>query len=447
MSDEKNELPLDENNESKNGAEANNINEKDETGEIAENQDKSAFKLNIADLDANVTDENENSPVMANEEEVPLIANQEESEVVSGKKKKTKKKHGCLIGVIYIACIVAVSVFIAWSILITINDMTGISKPDADVTVYIPKSAKTSDIANVLKKNGLIDIPLEFRIFSKMTKADGKYQYGYHNLNKSMGYSEIVKALEAPALSTKDEVSVAFPEGYTLEQIATKLEDNKVCDSADFITATENVTNYDFIKEIPNNPNRMHKLEGYLFPDTYTFYIGESADAVVKKILDNFQSKITPMLAEMKAKGLTYDKMLTIASIVQAEGLDTKDMPDVASVFYNRLNNPSQYPFLQSDATVLYVMSERKIWLNADDISNPSPYNTYNHKGLPPGPICNPGLDAIKAAIDPSTTQYYFFVTDSNDVYYFAKTDAEHEKNVENIKNAGNGALGTNVAQ
>ena len=122
-------------------------------------------------------------------------------------------------------------------------------------------------------------------------------------------------------------------------------------------------------------------------------------------------------------------------------------MPDVASVFYNRLNNPSQYPFLQSDATVLYVMSERKTWLNADDISNPSPYNTYNHKGLPPGPICNPGLDAIKAAIDPSNTQYYFFVTDSNDVYYFAKTDAEHEKNVENIKNAGNGALGTNVAQ
>jgi UPF0755 protein len=446
MNDEKNGLPLDENSDLTNGDEANNNGETEET---AENQEKSPFHLNIEDLDENTIIEDLDENTIKEDKNNPLITSQETNEAVTVKKTKTKKKRGCLVGAIYASCIVVISIFIALFILYTINDMSGITKPDVVVGVEIPKGAKTSQIADILHKNGVIDIPLVFRLYSKMTKADGKYQYGPHNLNKNMGYSEIIRVLESTPLDPKDQISVTFPEGFTVEQIAAKLEENNVCDRASFITASkEDVLNYDFIKTLPKNPNRIRKLEGYLFPDTYKFFIGEAADSVVKKFLDNFKKHIsTQMLADMNAQGLTYDKMLTIASIVQTEGLNSDVMPDVASVFYNRLNNPNQYPYLQSDATVLYVMLTRKVWLNNDDISNKSPYNTYNHKGLPPGPICNPGIDAINATIHPSTTQYYFFVTDSDNIYYFSKTLAEHEKNVSRIKSSGKGALGTNVAE
>lgn len=442
MDDEKNQIPLDEGD----AADKGDIVGAEKT---PENQGKTPFQLNIENLDEDTKDEDSNTPLITGSEKI-IVGNTHDdvsTALTSDEKKKKKKKHGWLFNTIYALCIVAVSILIAWFILIVINDMSGITKPDTRVDVEIKKGAKTSQIADVLHKNGMIDMPLVFLIYLKITKV-GNFQYGLHNMNKNMGYSEIVKELKRPPLNTKDQISITFPEGFTVEQIAEKLEDKKICDRAAFITACDGVFNYDFIKELPINPNRIRRLEGYLFPDTYFFYINDSPDSVVKKFLDNFKNHISAqMLADMKAQGLTYDKLITLASIVQTEGLDSDVMPDVASVFYNRLNNPNQFPYLQSDATVLYVMPKRKVWLNSEDISNPSPYNSYKFKGLPPGPICNPGLDAINATIHPTVTQYFFFVTDSKNKYYFSKTLAEHEKYVSKIKSNDNKAHGTTVAQ
>lgn len=250
-----------------------------------------------------------------------------------------------------------------------------------------------------------------------------------------------------PFLSTKSKttlpdntVTVTFPEGYTVLQIAEKLEANKVCTAEAFLAECQKPV-ADI--EIKNSEERVYLLEGYIFPDTYEFYYDSSPDTVVNKFIENYKSKITDDMKQRAAVlGYSMDEMLTLASIIQKEcDADIEECANVSSVFHNRLKNSASFPKLQSDVTTFYITEALKDKLGyTDGIELESQndevkkymqlYSTYYCNGLPAGPICNPGLKAINAALHPASTDYLFFLTDeSGESFYYAATIAEHNKN------------------
>ena len=240
---------------------------------------------------------------------------------------------------------------------------------------------------------------------------------------------------------------VTFPEGFTVQAIANRLEEYDVCSAADFLEAARNVdtSEYEFLADIPSEgaEERYYPLEGFIFPDTYEFYVGESAENVLGRFLDNFENRLADeeLTARMEEQGLTLYETITLASIIQRESSNTDNMGEVSSVFHNRLNS-TQYPLLQSCATVQYVLQERKPVLTYDDIKIDSPYNTYLYEGLPIGPIASPGLASIRAALYPETTDYYFFVVTADGTHIFSKTLAEHNAAVKQANSSrGTGAV------
>lgn len=239
---------------------------------------------------------------------------------------------------------------------------------------------------------------------------------------------------QASALQSSQEeksVKVTIVEGMTIRQIAARLEKKGVCSAEGFINAlAEGEFDYEFISQIEQNDDVYFALEGYVFPDTYEFYKDEDPETVAKIFLKTFQKRINSVKDELDASGLTLSQAVTLASIIQKEASDVKNMPQVASVFANRLASPD-FPKLQSDVTIFYVNDNITPFVDdeARQKEYAKAYNTYKCSGLPAGPICNPGLDAIKAAISPADTDYYYFLTDNNAKYYYAETYEQHEAN------------------
>lgn len=241
---------------------------------------------------------------------------------------------------------------------------------------------------------------------------------------------------ESVTESTSNTVKVTFPEGYTVADIALKLEENGVC-SADAFMSEANNTEYldEFNIEISEPSKRAFVLEGYLFPDTYEFYRNESPSSVIKRFIRNFNSKITDEMKNRATElGYSLDEILAIASIVQEEAGKVSEDKKVSSVIHNRLNS-SNFPKLQCDACTFYLRDSVKPYVSEEKYEELlQSYSTYNCYGLPEGPITNPGIDSINAALYPDDTNYYFFISDSDGQYYYAETWDEHQ---ENIKNAG----------
>lgn len=250
-----------------------------------------------------------------------------------------------------------------------------------------------------------------------------------------------------PFLSTKSKttlpdntVTVTFPEGYTIVQIAQKLEHSKVCSAQAFLEACKKPAAG---IELDNADDRVFLLEGYIFPDTYEFYLESDARSVVDKFIENYNSKITDeMKQRAKTLGYTMDQMMTLASVIQKEcDADIDECANVSSVFHNRLKDPASFPKLESDVTTFYVSQNLKDVIGYQDgvaLENQNDevkkymelYSTYYREGLPVGPICNPGLKAINAALHPADTNYVFFLTDkSGEHFYYASTIAEHNAN------------------
>lgn len=341
---------------------------------------------------------------------------------------------------IYILVVLGISIFMACFILFGLNDVFGIIKQEKVIDVEITKNSTAAMIADTLKDNGIIDHPLIFRMYSKLKKADSEYKYGIYKLSPKMAYDEIISNLKEPG-KNKDAVKVTIPEGTALRDIANILQTNKVCKAENFMKAVnEHTFDFPFLKEIEQDGDRFYNLEGYLFPDTYEFSIDQAEDTVVEIFLQNFQSKldaIPDLHARLNKLGMSVDEMVTLASIIQQEASKIDQMKMVSSVFHNRLNNPSAYPKLQSDPTHKYVEKYICPVVNKDINSINSPYDTYVGDGLPPGPICNPGLEAMDAALNPSQSTYYFFVTDVDGNYYYNNTLIDHDQTITNLKKAG----------
>lgn len=238
-------------------------------------------------------------------------------------------------------------------------------------------------------------------------------------------------------------VTVTFPEGLTLVQIAEKLEENKVCSASEFIALTNNTQyiqtlTYSFLELIENGEERAFYLEGYIFPDTYEFYKGESPEKALSRFLDNAEKKLTAEYRQRAEElGYTLDEIITLASIVQEESYTNESLKNVSSVIHNRLRSPS-FPRLQCDVTIHYINDyvTDSPYLTASE-GFAEKYNTYKCEGLPIGPISNPGLACIEAALYPAETDYYYFVTDDEWNYYYAETYAQHKANCNKVGLAG----------
>lgn len=233
--------------------------------------------------------------------------------------------------------------------------------------------------------------------------------------------------------TTSNVVTVMFPEGSTVSQIAELLEKNGVCSASEFMAEANNPMNLEgFSFSVPNPENRAFLLEGYLFPDTYEFYRNESASTAIKRFLKNTESKLTAEIrSECEKLGFTLDEILTLASIIQEEAGNPSEMGKVSSVLHNRLQS-KKYPRLQCDVATFYLRDYVKPYVDEARYSELYDlYNTYRCDGLPAGPITNSGIDAVKAALYPENTDWYYFVTDSDGVYYYAETWSEHLENCE----------------
>ncbi len=239
------------------------------------------------------------------------------------------------------------------------------------------------------------------------------------------------KVQEEPVVNT---VTITFPEGYTVLQYAALLEQNGVCAAADFEEACKTIPEgYEALLAGTSQDGRVFALEGYLFPDTYEFYFNENVTSVVSRFLKNLQARVTDdMLAKAQSKGLSLHTLLTLASIVQAECSVTSEMNHVSSVFWNRLNS-NAFPYLGSDPTRQYVEKKCKAYLDTVNAATPGAYNYdqvfanyctndgYNNKikGLPVGPIGNPGIEAIHAVLNPTPSEDCYFFTDADMGYHY----------------------------
>lgn len=355
----------------------------------------------------------------------------------------------------YVIAVIAISILISVSVIYVANDTFAFVKPDREITVEIKEGATLGDVAKELHEKGVIEYPLVYRIYSKMRmdKKDyytGEFVSGKHTLNSNLGYDKLIAKLAKSIYST-EVVRVTIPEGYTASQIIDLFIEKRVISESDKAAFIEKLNlaiyDYAFLKEFDEvkdengkvESDRIYLLEGYLFPDTYDFYVGENHESVVRKLLNNFDKKFEETYyGKQDELNLTLNQIITLASMIEAEGNKAEDLYKISSVFHNRIRNKASFPFLNSDATTVYALleiKERKDITSEEITKYDTPYNTYINKGLPPGPICNPGVEAIHAALFPDNTNYYYFYTASNGVTYFSETQEQHNNYIQKDKN------------
>ena len=373
----------------------------------------------------------------------------EENEEQPQKHVKRKKKGSSTVkNIIWIIAIVVVSVGLAFSIIYAGADFMGLGfgRGEKKCEINIEMGTPASKIADQLEESGAVKIPMLFRIYAKFKGYDSQFKYGYYNFESESGYEAICQMLINEGAKAET-VTVTIPEGtgindytknvngekVTVPGIGTLLENSGVCSKSDFLAALDKVSLKSKLLSGADSEKTYYTLEGYLFPETYDFYSYDSAECAVlavEKMIAEAQSRITDdMFERTEAMGYTMNEILTMASIVQMESGESFDeMPKVAGVFYNRLKS-DDFATLGSSPTCYYGD-----FFKYDD----GRYNTYNIEGLPPGPLCSPGIEAIKAALYPESHDYYYFVTDSTGKFYYHKTSAEQQKTINKLQQGGN---------
>lgn len=298
-----------------------------------------------------------------------------------------------------------------------------------DITIEIPAGASTSSIAALLKENKIITYEKAFELRVKNSKYNGQLKYGIYTITDGMTLDEIIELMSVG--DQRESTQFTIPEGYSIEMMASKLESENICSASDFLEAVQ-ATDYDFdfISTIPDDSNIKYKLQGFLFPDTYSIFEDATAHDIVNMMLSRFDSIYTD---EMKAKaeemGYSTFEIVTIGSIIEREAKLDEERPTISGVIYNRLNINMK---LQMCPTVLYAITDGMYDVNQvlyADLEVDSPYNTYMYEGLPVGPICSPGQSTLEAACNPEEHNYYFYHTDDETKgnHIFSETYEEHQ--------------------
>ena len=390
------------------------------------------------------------------------LATEEEEVGKKRKKKKSKAKKGNSFAknIAWILSIIIVAVGLGIGIIYAGADFTGIGfGRGADTTMDIKMGTPAAEISEQLKDSGAVKIPMLFRVYAKLKGYDSQFKYGFYTFSTEAGYEDLCQMLISEGAKAET-VEVTIPEGtgisdftknvngekVTVPGITTLLEKAGVCSRADFLEALENVKRDTKLLQNADDIRTYHTLEGYLFPETYSFYSfddkQECARLAVEKMLSESEKRITEdMYKRADEMGYSMNEILTMASIIQMEaGVEAKtdsakehlkiNMQGVAGVFYNRLKS-SDFPSLGSSPTLFYGDSFKQ----DDGRYNTQADNKFSAiEGLPPGPLCSPGIDAINAALNPKESDYYYFVTDSAGNFYFHKTAAEQSATITKLQ-------------
>ena len=342
-------------------------------------------------------------------------------------------RSGCLGGLMYFTFIICVSIVFACLAWMAASDMLALNKDNFTAVVTLPSSIFQSEtvdkfdengrktgtkrvthadmdyVADVLKDAGLIEYKWLFSLFCKISTADEKVSPGEYELKSTFDYRALIQNMRAGSAATVT-VDVTIPEGFKMHQIFLRLEENGVSTYNELMEAAESREyNYEFLDE--SEGEGAYRLEGFLFPDTYQFYVGMQGSSAINKLLDTYHRRVTEdMYARAEELGMTMYDVLKVASLIEKEAANDDERPQIASVIYNRLNHDI---VLGIDASVLYPYNDHEGAPTAAMLEKDDPYNTRIRMGLPPTPICNPGLASINAALFPAATDYYYYALDT----------------------------------
>ena len=352
--------------------------------------------------------------------------------------------------VAYMLTVLLVAVVLAILMWFAADDVLSLTKSDNVITVVVEETDTFDDVTQKLHDRGLVRYKFLFKLYGKIAGAEDIIEPGTFELNQLFDYHALVNALASGSESRKT-VTLTFPEGYTCDQIFEMLETNQVCTKEDLEdTAANYEFDYTFLQALPYGEE--NRLEGYLFPDTYEFYVNDDPARVISKFLANFEKRFTEdMEAEiqvlnasirerMENEGsfteeeienamMDVNKIVIVASLIEKEAGSDQERDMISSVIYNRLNT-RVHELLQIDATVVYALGGTTTKLTENDLAVDDPYNTYRNKGLPPGPIANPGINSIMAALNPRETDFYFYALNSGGTHTFFETYEEHREYV-----------------
>lgn len=359
-------------------------------------------------------------------------------EMIKLEKRKAARKKMIISNVRRVSIIMAIVVFISVSIatfaISCVNDVLAIHIPaekDLPVSVVIDDGMNTSEVIDTLGDAGVIKNAWFCKLAAKFFGyKDSGYIARTYELKRSMGLENMLNEIKNNTSKAAKTVYLTFPEGYTVDQIFNLLEESKVCSRASLIETMNSVDfskEFDFLASMTDSQSRYMLLEGYLFPDTYEFYIGENAESVIKRFLNNFKSKWTASYEKLAVeKKLTVDKVIKLASIVEKEAVGA-DMPIVGSILFNRLKANMRF---ECDSTGNYIKGNMSNLSESDLAAFDSLYNTYICSSYPVGAICNPGIDSIEAVLKAPDTAYYYFIHDKNNEFHVAKSLDEQNYNI-----------------
>ncbi len=322
-------------------------------------------------------------------------------------------------------------VFVTQLIIVRALDSGDATAGDS-VYFTVEQDESVDSIADRLKDEGLIRSPAYFRFRVRIAGLGGDIIAGRYLIDPAMSTTQIIHLITSRDAALAQEAQVRFVEGWRTEQYAEALVDAGVITSAeDFMAATREQRWNDEFAFLHTRPSGV-ALEGYLFPDTYNFRLNSTPDDVLTTLLATFQERVEPeSITETDQMGLTLHQIITIASIVEREAVLPDERPVIASVYYNRIREGMP---LQADPTVQFDLGKPGNWwpeLSPEDIQQNGRYNTYLNPDLPPGPICNPSLASIEAALRPAQSDYLFFVARGDGSHAFAVTAEEHQQNVD----------------
>ncbi len=422
-------------------------------------QDEPAMEENTADMTQRFIPQEE--PVVPAEPEKPA------TEKAGGLQEmpRAKKKGYGLLGIphiistfIWAAIIVFIGSTVGRLIWVCAVDVLAFGKEPQEITITVTEKDDMDSISQKLKAADMIRYPNLFKLFAQLTGKGEDISVGTFQFSgdRIYDYNALIKAMIDYG-PEQNVVEIMFPEGYNCAQIFELLEEHGVCTVADLeaYAASGELGDYWFLEGV----ERGHKycLEGYLAPDTYKFYTNDEPGRVLGKFLAEFDSRIDERQQEMftqlnqrlsdqmrrngyssayiEEHQFTFQDVVILASIIEKETSGNVESFQIASVFFNRLADPSNFPCLESDATIDYAINYyNKGELITDDQINASPYHSYTHQGMIPGPIANPGLNSLGAALNPADTSYYYFVLDKEaGSHVFAKTFREHQNNLNRL--------------
>ena len=397
-------------------------------------------------------------PYEAPQEEIPEYTDsgkiQEEPAEPQRKGRPRRKKGSGLLGIphilatcVWLLVIVMLGVSLGRVAWVCVADVMAFGREEQQIQVTIEESDTIDDIAQKLRQSGLIRYPELFKAYALLSDAREDISAGTFTLNTIYDYHALVNCMTTYS-SSREVTTVMIPEGYTCAQIFSLLEEKGVCSAADLeeYAAGGELDDYWFLEGVERGTANC--LEGFLFPDTYDFYINDNPERVLEKLLDTFDYRFgedmeaaietlnTRLADMMRSHGYGEDyiaenkfgiyEIVTVASLIEKETANSTESYTVASVIYNRLTNQAAWPYLNIDAALLYALGHKEA-LTSEDLKTDTPYNTYLYKGLIPGPIANPGLNSLNAALNPEDTNYHYYVLNpETGTHIFSETTQGH---------------------